>query len=548
MADDYHDAEKCAETSHTSGPLTKTATAHEILATDQASSNSEEPTTPPQNDVAAAIDLERSGTRASSGVEYSVFSTGWKRYIVIAASMAGFFSPLSSQIYFPAMNTLAQDLHVSISAIDLTMTSYMIFQGIAPVFIGDFADNAGRRPAYFLCFVIYLVANIGLALQNSYAALIVLRCVQSAGSSSTIALSAGVIADVASIEERGSYMGFSTAGSLLGPALGPVIGGLLAEFLGWRSIFWFLVIIAALWLLQFLIFYPETGRKIVGNGSIPPPTWNMSLVGLLKARKVLSSPSEEEERIESSLSLPPRKLSIPNPLPALAIVLEKDTSLLLICNSIFFAGFYDVTVAITSLYQEIYDLNDLQIGLCYLPFGAGASLAAFANGKFLDFNYRRISKQLGVSVVRNRQADLRDFPIEKARLQIAFPLILGAICLVIAFGWVLDYNVSVAAPIVITFFMGFCLTGSFNTVSTLLVDLFPTKAATATAGSNITRCLLGAGATAVIQPMLDAMGRGWCYTFIALVMLCTTPLLFVLMKRGPQWREERRLRELAKKM
>lgn len=73
-----------------------------------------------------AVDLERSGTRASSTVEYSVFSPGMKRYIVIATSCAGFFSPLSSQIYFPAMNTLAKDLNVSISLINLTMTSYMV--------------------------------------------------------------------------------------------------------------------------------------------------------------------------------------------------------------------------------------------------------------------------------------------------------------------------------------------------------------------------------------------------------------------------------------
>ncbi|QGA15821.1 hypothetical protein EYB26_003482 [Talaromyces marneffei] len=490
-----------------------------------------------------AVDLERSGTRASSTVEYSVFSPGMKRYIVIAASCAGFFSPISSQIYFPAMNTLAKDLNVSISLINLTMTSYMIFQGIAPVFIGDFADNAGRRPAYFICFIIYLGANVGLALQNSYAALFVLRCMQSAGSSTTIALSAGVIADIASVAERGSYMGFVTAGSLLGPALGPVIGGLLSQYLGWRSIFWFLFIIAAAWLIQFILFYPETGRKIVSNGSIPPPKWNMSLISYIKSRKEVS----EEDRLaaESTLPCAPRKLSFPNPLPTLAIVLQKDTAVLLITNSIFFAGFYDVAVAITSLYSEIYGLNDLEIGLCYLPFGAGSALAAFANGKLLDVNYRRIATQLGLPVQRNRHTDLKNFPIEKARLQIAFPLILGAIALIIVFGWVLDYGVHVAAPTIITFFMGFCLTGSFNTVSTLLIDLYPNKAATATAGSNITRCLLGAGATAVIEPMLTAMGAGWCYTFIALVMLATTPLLFILINYGPKWREERRLRELA---
>lgn len=84
-----------------------------------------------------AVDLERSGTRASSTVEYSVFSPGMKRYIVIATSCAGFFSPLSSQIYFPAMNTLAKDLNVSISLINLTMTSYMVRPPSLPLLGSD---------------------------------------------------------------------------------------------------------------------------------------------------------------------------------------------------------------------------------------------------------------------------------------------------------------------------------------------------------------------------------------------------------------------------
>jgi hypothetical protein len=57
---------------------------------------------------------------------YSSFSNGMKRYIVFTAAGAGFFSSLSAQIYFPALNTLAEDLNVSTSLINLTVTSYMV--------------------------------------------------------------------------------------------------------------------------------------------------------------------------------------------------------------------------------------------------------------------------------------------------------------------------------------------------------------------------------------------------------------------------------------
>lgn len=63
---------------------------------------------------------------------YSSFSPLKKKYIVSTAAGAGLFSSLSAQIYFPALNTLASDLNVSASMINLTVTSYMVSQLYLP--------------------------------------------------------------------------------------------------------------------------------------------------------------------------------------------------------------------------------------------------------------------------------------------------------------------------------------------------------------------------------------------------------------------------------
>ena len=39
--------------------------------------------------------------------------------------------------------------------------------------------------------------------------------------------------------------------------------------------------------------------------------------------------------------------------------------------------------------------------------------------------------------------------------------------------------------------------------------------------------------------MIEAMGRGWCFTFIAGVIYITTPILVILLRCGPTWREQR---------
>lgn len=63
---------------------------------------------------------------------YSCISGLKRKYIVSTAAVASLFSSLSAQIYFPALNMLAEDMNVSASLINLTVTSYMV---ITPYFI-----------------------------------------------------------------------------------------------------------------------------------------------------------------------------------------------------------------------------------------------------------------------------------------------------------------------------------------------------------------------------------------------------------------------------
>ena len=114
----------------------------------------------------------------------------------------------------------------------LTVTSYLIFQGIAPSLWGPVSDVKGRRIAYICTFLVFIGACIGLAETKNYAALVVLRCLQSTGSASTIAIGSGVIGDITTRAELGGFMGIFQAGLLAPVAVRPVIGGALAGLLG----------------------------------------------------------------------------------------------------------------------------------------------------------------------------------------------------------------------------------------------------------------------------------------------------------------------------
>jgi hypothetical protein len=61
-----------------------------------------------------------------SSTAYSAFTGRRKRFIIFMTSWAGFFAPVSSNIYYPALNTLARELRVSNAQINLTLTFFMV--------------------------------------------------------------------------------------------------------------------------------------------------------------------------------------------------------------------------------------------------------------------------------------------------------------------------------------------------------------------------------------------------------------------------------------
>ena len=477
---------------------------------------------------------------------YSAFSPGEKWFIVIMTSAASFFSPLSGQIYFPVLPILTQAYNITPSLTNVSITTYLIFQGVSPSFMGTFSDASGRRVGYILAFTIYTAANIGLAVQHSYAALLVLRCLQAAGSSGTIAFGYGVIADVATSAERGKYFGPMFAGALTAPALGPTIGGLLTQYLGWRSVFWFLTIISGGYLLIYIVFMPETHRKIVDDGSVlPQQWWRQSVVQYLAARrrwKVMDAETRQEyERTQHTLLEKQRamKLRFPNPLQSFTILKNPDALCIVCFTGITMFSNLVLMTSTPTVFPELYGLDELQVGLCFLPLGVAASIGALINGRLLDWNYQRTARKLGVKVDKKRGDDLRNFPIERARLQMVFVAQGLQVAVFVSYGWTLQYHAPLAVPLVLQFILGFCLVVISNSVNSLLSDIFPGKVSTASAASNLVRCLLGAVGAATVDSMLKGMGLGWAFVFMGCALAGASGLIWTEMRFGMGWRQKR---------
>jgi MFS family permease len=184
----------------------------------------------------------------------------------------------------------------------------------------------------------------------------------------------------------------------------------------------------------------------------------------------------------------------------------------------------------------------------FIPVGAGSIVSALTIGKLVDWNYRRHALRLGLPVIRNRAQDLTNFPIERARLEIAFPIIVVAGGFVIMYGWFLTVKLNLAGYIISLFIVGFCLTASFQILNVLMVDIYPGRPSVATAANNLVRCEIGAVFSAVLLPLANAIGWGWSYTFLALLFIGFSPMLLIIMKKGPAWRKAKKEKEEMAKL
>lgn len=170
-------------------------------------------------------------------------------------AMAG---SMSTDVYLPAFPDLVADLRVPASAVQFTMTSFLIGSAVGQLFIGGISDAIGRRRTLLGALAVFVACAYLAAASPNLAVLVAVRAVQGFAGSAGAVLARAIVADLA--EKDHAVKAFSALWAMiaLGPAIAQPLGALLTQVGGWRTTLLGVAVITTAMLVVAALVIPES--------------------------------------------------------------------------------------------------------------------------------------------------------------------------------------------------------------------------------------------------------------------------------------------------
>ncbi|GAA5824803.1 hypothetical protein JCM11251_005352 [Rhodosporidiobolus azoricus] len=497
-----------------------------------------------------------------------LWSGARKNAVLAIISFTAIGGTITGSIFFPALEDLQYDLNTTDSLLALGVSLFILGQGAFPMCWSAISEVSGRKYCYIISLIIYIVGSIVCSRSETIAVFLVMRILQSLGSSAVLALGAGTLADMYDTHERGTKLGVFYACPLLGPAIGPIIGGGLVEADSWRGTFYFLAAYGGL-CLALMIWLPDTFRKerslawrkayerakqkqkeelAKARAALPPPPAADKGTAPPQATtfsSVLATVSRTErqgaplKKVKTALSARSGDVKVRisfrdiNPLAVSADVLKQPANFIVLLYSGFLFGFqYTLTLTASRTFAAApYNYSAIQVGLVLFAFGLGNVLGSVGGGRYSDYILRKLKEKNGG----------KGEP--EMRIKSTYPALPFVPIFFILYAWFAWAHLHIAGPVVVLFFLGAFIMVIYASTLSYIVDANPGRSTSAVACNSLFRGVIACIASQTAEPILDHIKNGAFYTGVAVILAIGAALLVVLSIRGGRWRAKSREKE-----
>lgn len=179
------------------------------------------------------------------------------RMIVVLGLLVA-LGPLTIDMYLPALPRIADDLSVSSSVVQLTLTGTLAGLALGQLVVGPLSDSLGRRRPLMAGIVLHMLASLVCLFAPNILVLGVARGVQGIGAAAAAVVAIAIVGDLFVGSVAATVLSRLMLVLGVAPVIAPSLGAAVLLRASWHWVFAVLVVLAGALLLLAALALPET--------------------------------------------------------------------------------------------------------------------------------------------------------------------------------------------------------------------------------------------------------------------------------------------------
>jgi len=189
--------------------------------------------------------------------------TSSPNFILAVVCLGIFFAAIDQTVVYGALPDMMKDISLPITKLDEAawiVIGYLLGYTFAMPLMGRVSDVYGHGRIYILSLLIFMAGSMAVALGTNLQWIVGARVIQAIGGGALVPIAMAITGDIFVERRRAVALGIIGGAVEAGGALGPFYGAALAQFLGWRWIFWINLPISLLVISIVVLFLGESPR------------------------------------------------------------------------------------------------------------------------------------------------------------------------------------------------------------------------------------------------------------------------------------------------
>jgi DHA1 family bicyclomycin/chloramphenicol resistance-like MFS transporter len=178
--------------------------------------------------------------------------------MIVVLGLLVALGPLTIDMYLPALPRIADELSVSSSVAQLTLTGTLAGLALGQLIVGPLSDSLGRRRPLMAGIVLHMLASLICLFAPNIVVLGVARSLQGVGAAAAMVVAIAIVGDLFTDSAAATVMSRLMLVLGVAPVVAPSLGAAVLLKASWHWVFAVLVVLAGLLLLLAALALPET--------------------------------------------------------------------------------------------------------------------------------------------------------------------------------------------------------------------------------------------------------------------------------------------------